>query len=101
MMGQKSENKRTVAVEEIVAHLKKLAEENLQLTPEQIGRIHPDLPMVEGLQLDSLAQVTLITAIEDDFGFLLEPEDREQLHTIGDLVQMIQDRATKTLGSCS
>lgn len=88
-----------ISAEEIVAYLKKTAQEQLNIAPEQLGKIDLEFPIVEGLQLDSLAQVTLISSIEDDFGFVLEPEDREQIHSVKDLVRMIQERAGKPL-SC-
>lgn len=86
----------SISIEEIVAYLKRTAQAHLNLTPEQLQQIQVDFPLVEGLQLDSLAQVTLISAIEDDFGFVLEPEDRQQIHTVRDLVHFIQTRAAKT-----
>ena len=43
--------------ETILEHLKKIAKEQLNLTPEQIETIGPDVPLMDALQLDSLAQV--------------------------------------------
>jgi acyl carrier protein len=82
--------------EQIYQRLRAIAIERLSLTPEQIASMRPDLPLVEGLQLDSLAQVTLIAALEDEFGFELELEDRARITTIRDLVSLIQERSTKT-----
>jgi len=81
--------------EEILSHLKQIAIEKLELTPEQISRIRLDAPLVEILELDSLAQVVFIFEIEDHYGFTFELEEREQLHTIEDLVKVIQARAHK------
>jgi acyl carrier protein len=82
--------------EQIIDRLRAVVLERLTLTPEQIASIRPGLPLVEGLQLDSLAQVTLLAAIEDEFGIELELEDRQRITTIRDLVELIQERSTKT-----
>src|SRR4051812_35948149 len=95
MPDETRDEARKISAEEIIVYLKKTAQEQLNLTPEQLSQINLDLPIVEGLQLDSLAQVTLISAIEDDFGMVLEPEDREQIRSVKDLVRMIQEKASK------
>jgi acyl carrier protein len=82
--------------EQIYERLRAIAIERLSLTPEQIESMRPDLPLVEGLQLDSLAQVTLIAAIEDEFGIVLEIEDRQRVTTIRDLVTLIRERSAAT-----
>ena len=79
--------------EGILAYLKELAEEELELTEEQISRIELDTEIVEGLQLDSVSQVVLITNIEEEYGFLFDFEDREKIQTVRDLVEMIIARA--------
>jgi acyl carrier protein len=79
--------------EGILAYLKELAEEELELSEEQIRQIEPDTQIVEGLQLDSVSQVVLITNIEEAYGFLFDFEDREKIQTVRDLVEMIIARA--------
>lgn len=79
--------------EGILAYLKELAEEELELSEEQIRQIEPDTQIVEGLQLDSVSQVVLITNIEEAYGFLFDFEDREKIQTVRDLVGMIIARA--------
>ena len=79
--------------EGILAYLKELAEEELELPEEQISRIELDTQIVEGLQLDSVSQVVLITNIEEKYGFLFDFEDREKIQTVRDLVEMILARA--------
>jgi acyl carrier protein len=81
------------SVEEILTYLKELAEEELELSEEQILRIDLDTQIVEGLELDSVSQVVLITNIEEEYGFLFDFEDREKIQTVRDLVDMIQARA--------
>ncbi len=79
--------------EEILTYLKELAEEELELAEEQIAQIVFDTQIVEGLQLDSVSQVVLITNIEEKYDFLFDFEDREKIQTIRDLVEMILARA--------
>jgi acyl carrier protein len=67
-----------------------IAAERLTLPPAALTRLHPGSSLVEQLQLDSLSQVTLLTALEEDFGVLLHPEDREDIVTLNDLVVAIQ-----------
>lgn len=79
----------------IYAKLLEILKSQLELRPEQIQAFDPKMPLVEGLQLDSLAQVTLGAAIEDEFGVVLEPEDRERIHSVQDLVAFLREKATK------
>jgi len=79
--------------EQIYDRLRAVVTERLDLTPEQIDDLSPDLPIVQGLQLDSLAQVTLLAGIEDEFHIELDMDDRQGITTIGDLVTLIQQRS--------
>jgi acyl carrier protein len=79
--------------ETILEHLKKIAREQLNLTPEQIDAIGPDASLMDALQLDSLAQVVLVTTIEQDFGCAFGLDQWQQLETVQDLVRMIAGRA--------
>jgi acyl carrier protein len=76
----------------ILEHLKKIAREQLNLTPEQIAAISPNVSLMDSLQLDSLAQVVLVTTIEQDFGCAFGLEQWQQLDTVADLVKMIASR---------
>ncbi len=79
----------------ILLHLRQVAQEELDLPPEEIEHVSLDTPIVEGLKLDSLTQVVLIAEIEEHYGFEFEPEDLERLLTVADLVRAIQERATR------
>ena len=79
--------------EGILAYLKELAEEELELSEEQISQIQLETQIVEGLHLDSVSQVVLITNIEERYGFLFDFEDQEKIRTIRDLVEMVIARA--------
>jgi acyl carrier protein len=78
--------------ETILEHLKTIAKEQLNLTPEQIQAIGPSVSLVDALQLDSLAQVVLVTTIEQDFGCAFGLDQWQQLETVQDLVKMIAGR---------
>jgi acyl carrier protein len=78
---------------EIYERLRAVVTDRLVLTPEQLDALGPDMPIVQGLQLDSLAQVTLIAGIEDEFHIELDMEDRQGITTISDLVTLIQQRS--------
>lgn len=81
------------AVQEgILDYLKDIAREELELSEEQIEQMDLDTPLVEGLRLDSVTQVVLITAIEDHYGIQFELEDGEGLQTVRDLVTIIEER---------
>ena len=69
-----------------------LATERLTLPAGALAQLHPGASLVEALQLDSLAQDTFLAALEEEFGILLEPEDRESIVTVHDLVSLIQSR---------
>jgi acyl carrier protein len=75
---------------EILMKLKQIAQEQLNLTPEQLASIQPDSPVMEALRLDSLATVVLISSVEREFGLTFEPEEWQSLSSIKDLVAMIQ-----------
>ncbi|MGH7340490.1 MAG: acyl carrier protein [Candidatus Rokuibacteriota bacterium] len=81
---------------QVLAHLRMLANTELELSSEQIARIELDTPLIEGLQLDSLKQVVLIANLEETYGFVLTPAELERLQglrTVGDLVRMIRQRS--------
>ena len=92
-MTTASSQSSTLPPEKIYDRLRAIVTERLDLTPEQIAALRPDLPIVQVLQLDSLAQVTLIAGIEDEFNIELSLEDREGITTIADLIALIQQRA--------
>lgn len=41
---------------------------------------------------DSTQHLTLVLALEERFGFQLSPEEIEQMHTLGDVVRVIEDK---------
>jgi acyl carrier protein len=82
----------------VLERLRRLARDELEMKPEDLARMGPETPLVEGLQLDSLKQVVLVTGIEEEFGFELAYDDAERfqaLKTVGDLVRLILERADR------
>jgi acyl carrier protein len=43
---------------------------------------------------DSLQQLNLVLAIEQEFGLSLEPEDIERMASIGGVVQVVEEKMT-------
>jgi acyl carrier protein len=81
--------------EEVLERLRALARDTLEMKPGDVARVGPETSLVEGLQLDSLRQVVLVTSVEERFGFELTPEDQDRLSSlrvVGDLVRLIQAR---------
>jgi acyl carrier protein len=87
--------------ERVLSHLRSIAVEILELDPETVRGFAPELPLAEALHLDSVAQLILLTEIEDKYGFLFQPEDAERLRTMADLVQIIRERAVRSPGGSS
>jgi acyl carrier protein len=78
--------------EEILDFLRSIALEELELSEEQIEGMTLETSIVEGLRLDSVDQVVLVTAIEEHYDFQFDFEDGERVDTLKDLVEMIQKR---------
>ena len=58
--------------------------------------LHADTPLLGALpELDSMAVVTVITALEDNFGFVVEDDEisADTFATFGTLVHFVQDKA--------
>ena len=65
------------------------------MTPEQIEAIGMNVRLLDALQLDSLAQVLLVTTIEQDFGCAFSLEQWQNMETVQDLVTMIAQRSAE------
>jgi len=60
---------------------------------EKLGRHGPlaiDAPLVEGLALDSIRQLTLMVELEDRLRVCLDETDEASIRTLGDLVALIR-----------
>ena len=76
--------------EEILAKVKSVVADKLNVGEDQVTS---DAKFVEDLGADSLDQVELIMALEDDFGLKIPEEEAEQLTTVGSAVDYIVTKA--------
>ncbi len=53
--------------------------------------ITPDATFIEDLNIDSLDLVELILALEEEFGIVISEEDAENLTTVGDVVNYVNN----------
>lgn len=72
--------------EEILAKVKTVVAEKLNVGEDQVT---VDAKFVEDLGADSLDQVELIMALEDDFELKIPEEEAEKLVTVGHAVDYI------------
>ena len=73
-----------------------LAERVKQIVMEQLGAkedaLKPEARFAEDLGADSLDTVELVMAIEEEFGLEIPDEDAQQIHTVGDVVQYVEQK---------
>jgi acyl carrier protein len=72
--------------EEILAKVKTVIAEKLNVSEEQVTT---DAKFVEDLGADSLDQVELIMALEDEFEIKVPEEEAEKLTSVGEAVDYI------------
>lgn len=75
--------------EEILAKVKTVVAEKLNVGEDQVTT---DAKFVEDLGADSLDQVELIMALEDEFELKIPEEEAEQLSTVGKAVDYIVEK---------
>ena len=63
--------------------------EQLEVDPEKIT---PDSDIVNDFGADSLDVIDMITVLSDEFGVEIPDEDIENFHTVGDVVNYLEDR---------
>ncbi|MBI3735825.1 acyl carrier protein [Candidatus Sumerlaeota bacterium] len=73
------------------------AEKVKAIIVEQLGvnesQVTEEASFVEDLGADSLDQVELILAFEEEFGLEIPDEDAEKIHNVGDAVKYISEKA--------
>lgn len=66
---------------------------------EQLGvgedLVTDDASFTDELGADSLDQVELILALEEEFGIEIPDEDAEKIHTVGEAVKYIAEKTAK------
>ncbi|MDX1447982.1 MAG: acyl carrier protein [Acidimicrobiia bacterium] len=71
---------------EISAKMKDLLVSELGLDESKIS---DDANFEEDLEVDSLGVVELLMALEDEFGVKIPDEDAENIHTVGQAVDLV------------
>ena len=71
-------------------------EKILQIMEDQLGidtaGVTEETTFREHLRIDSLDLYELVTALEDEYGIEIQPEDLDGITTIGDVVEFLAKR---------
>ena len=70
--------------------VKKIVVEQLGVSEDQVT---PEAKFIEDLGADSLDQVELVMALEEEFGSDIPDEDAEKLTTVGDAIKYIESKS--------
>ena len=79
-----------MAKEEIFDKLKELVVDQLGVEEDEVQM---EASMQDDLGADSLDLVDLVMSVEEEFGVKVADEDLENIKTVGDIVNYIEDRA--------
>ena len=79
-----------MAKEEIFDKLKELVVDQLGVDEDEVTM---EATMQDDLGADSLDLVDLVMSVEEEFGVKVADEDLENIKTVGDIVNYIEDRA--------
>lgn len=74
---------------EIADKVKKIVVEQLSVNEDQVT---PEAKFIEDLGADSLDQVELVMALEEQFGAEIPDEAAEKLTTVGDAIKYIESK---------
>ncbi|MEX1005083.1 MAG: acyl carrier protein [Acidimicrobiia bacterium] len=74
---------------EISARMQKLLVSELGL---EESKINDGASFEEDLEVDSLGVVELLMALEDEFGVKIPDEDAENIHTVGQAVDLVHGK---------
>lgn len=77
----------------VADRVKKLVVQNLSVDETKVA---PEASFTQDLGADSLDQVELVMALEDEFGFEISDEDAEKIQTFGLAVQYIEEKLKAT-----
>ena len=62
--------------------------EHLNMEPEDL---EPEMDFVDDLNQDSIELVELIMSLEDEFGIEVDEEKLEQVRTVGDVLDLVEE----------
>ena len=71
----------------IADKVKEIVVQQLGVSPDQVT---PEAKFIEDLGADSLDQVELVMALEEEFGADIPDEDAEKLTTVGDAIRYVE-----------
>ncbi len=81
-----------MAEQTVEERVKKIVVEQLGVQPKEVTL---EASFIEDLGADSLDNVELVMAFEEEFGFEISDEDAETIKTVGDAVNFISGKLTK------
>lgn len=71
-----------------------MRERILEIIAEQLNRpvdeLDPSMDFLEDLNMDSIELVETIMSVEDEFDIEIEEEKLESVHTIGDVLDLLE-----------
>ena len=74
----------------VAEKVKKIVVEQLGVSEDQVT---PEAKFIEDLGADSLDQVELVMALEEEFGSDIPDEDAEKLTTVGDAIKYVESKS--------
>ena len=74
---------------EVFARIRDYLADQLEVEPVKIT---PDSDIVNDFGADSLDVIDMITTLSDEFGVEIPDEDIENFHTVGDVVNYLEER---------
>jgi acyl carrier protein len=81
--------KRESAMSDVSEKIKGIVVEHLDVEAE---KVQPNASFVDDLGADSLDQVELVMAFEEEFGVEIPDEVTESIRTVGDAVKFIEEQ---------
>ena len=74
----------------VAEKVKSIVVKQLDVSEDQVT---PEAKFIEDLGADSLDQVELIMALEEEFGADIPDEDAEKLQTVGDAISYVEAKS--------
>jgi acyl carrier protein len=74
----------------VAEKVKKIVVEQLGVSEDQVAE---DAKFIEDLGADSLDQVELVMALEEEFGSDIPDEDAEKMTTVGEAIRYIESKS--------
>ena len=80
-----------------MSKMSSVADKVIKIVVEQLGvsedQVTPEAKFIEDLGADSLDQVELVMALEEEFGSDIPDEDAEKLTTVGDAIKYVESKS--------